>query len=641
MNKTLRPWAQLFLWGSLGLWLAPHTWAAAPKITQTGEVLQVTSPFQVVQWSLKQPSFVAITLDSLGNGQMRANALRAPARTAQAYEAIPAGSAGIEYRRASTLRKIPAGWRFEATDRQLRLLTQWSPEEKPDPLVLEFDPSRCHVTLLGKQDENAMIRLPAVLHFPSQGSYRITVAEGNVDIPVKYDARRSQGGYVRLTFPAATAAQPVIDYRWEIAAIYPSLGKLDKDPRFDGFRKNWLNIFQFNPRLGVLANHAGSDACAFCLYEYADLARYTPPLAEGLSALDLVRQSLDRYLDGFAGYGMPGWVSFDGSHNQPSADPPFLDTYPSLLIAAADYVSGSQDGMWLEKRYSGLKAWADALLAMDRDGNGLFEYPRSGNTNSWAGNVSQRPANWWDTIGFGHEDAYGNALAYRALRGMEMLAQHAGNELDAQRYQAAAAKLRRAYFPTFYNPASGVLAGWKSADGQLHDYHFLFVNGAAIHYGLVPKDNALAILDQLRAKMSQVGYKRFDLGLPGNLVPVARRDYVHREKRWGGGEKEDNSDAFQIYENGGATASFAYFTLAAQYDLNQGAEADRMLLPLLDAFAKGQFEGQGANGMSNDWKAWDGTPWGYEGFLVDNYYALLAVLTRERMDRTGIAYTAK
>jgi hypothetical protein len=33
--------------------------------------------------------------------------------------------------------------------------------------------------------------------------------------------------------------------------------------------------------------------------------------------------------------------------------------------------------------------------------------------------------------------------------------------------------------------------------------------------------------------------------------------------------------------------------------------------------------------MSKDWRAWDGTCWGYEGFLVDNYYALLAVLDRE------------
>jgi hypothetical protein len=33
--------------------------------------------------------------------------------------------------------------------------------------------------------------------------------------------------------------------------------------------------------------------------------------------------------------------------------------------------------------------------------------------------------------------------------------------------------------------------------------------------------------------------------------------------------------------------------------------------------------------MSYDWKTWDGVPWGYEGFLTDNYYALLAVLARE------------
>jgi hypothetical protein len=32
--------------------------------------------------------------------------------------------------------------------------------------------------------------------------------------------------------------------------------------------------------------------------------------------------------------------------------------------------------------------------------------------------------------------------------------------------------------------------------------------------------------------------------------------------------------------------------------------------------------------MSYDWKTWDGTPWGYEGLLVDNYQALLAVLSR-------------
>ena len=125
------------------------------------------------------------------------------------------------------------------------------------------------------------------------------------------------------------------------------------------------------------------------------------------------------------------------------------------------------------------------------------------------------------------------------------------------------------YFQTFYNPKTGVLAGWKSADGKLHDYYFTFVNGVAITYGLVPPDKANPIMDVMLAKMKEVGYTHFELGLPGNLVPIRRGDYVHHVLRWGGGEKEDGSDGFQIYENGGATACYAYFTLQALYQLGR------------------------------------------------------------------------
>ena len=210
---------------------------------------------------------------------------------------------------------------------------------------------------------------------------------------------------------------------------------------------------------------------------------------------------------------------------------------------------------------------------------------------------------------------------------MEKLAGDLGKAGDAARYRAAADRLRDVYFKTFYNPATGVLAGWKSADGQLHDYYFLFVNGIAIHYGLVPRQQANAIMDKLLAKMKAVGYTRFDLGLPGNLIPVLRKDYVDKNPRFGGGKREDNTDGFQIYENGGATGCYAYFTLAALYDLGRRDEADHILFPMLDAFDKGGFSGRGANGNTNDWRTWDGTAWGYEGFLVQQ---LLHALGRAR-----------
>ncbi|MGH7980849.1 MAG: hypothetical protein ACREE6_15840, partial [Limisphaerales bacterium] len=225
---------------------------------------------------------------------------------------------------------------------------------------------------------------------------------------------------------------------------------------------------------------------------------------------------------------------------------------------------------------------------------------------------------------------YANALAYRALRGMRAMAQQGGHVDDANRYAAAADKLKAVYFDTFYDPKTGVLAGWRSADGQLHDYYFLWVNGIAIHYGLVPtKKQANDIMDRLLAKMREVGYTNFELGLPGNLISVARKDYVDLRVRFGGGKRADNADGFQIYENGGATACFSYFTLAALYDLGRINDGDHILMPLLDGFAKGGFQGFGNNGLSKDWKMWDGTCKGYEGLLTDNYYALLAVMDRQ------------
>jgi hypothetical protein len=150
----------------------------------------------------------------------------------------------------------------------------------------------------------------------------------------------------------------------------------------------------------------------------------------------------------------------------------------------------------------------------------------------------------------------------------------------------------------------------------------------AITYGLIPPDKANAIMDRLLAKMKESGYTKFEYGLPGNLIPIRRGDYTDHDKRFGGPEKEDGSDGFQIYENGGATACWDYFTLQALYQLGRHEDADAMLFPMLEGFEKGGFQGFGPNGLTYDWKAWDGTPHGYEGLLVDGYQTLLAVLSR-------------
>ncbi len=71
-------------------------------------------------------------------------------------------------------------------------------------------------------------------------------------------------------------------YTLEVTALYPKLPGIDGDARFDAFRRNWLDALQLNPAYPALANNTASDTCAFCYYEFADIAALTPPLGRGI-----------------------------------------------------------------------------------------------------------------------------------------------------------------------------------------------------------------------------------------------------------------------------------------------------------------------------------------------------------------------
>ena len=585
-----------------------------------GPSMRITTDFIDAAISLEYPGFTGLSVDNLGKEHFPLVKVEPPVGYLQPTVTEKSVS-HVEYRSPGVSNLEPPRWAIEVNPNGIVLESHWSADDSPEPLELNLDNSLCHVTLLGIMQTNGSIQLPALMHFADQGTFRITANVPNA-APLGYVATQ-RSGPIQITFAPATKDNPNVTYRWDVVSIHPEIPGAETDARFDGFRRDWLDIFQYSSKNRMLANNVTSDTCGFCFYEYADMAKVTPALADGVSALDMVRQSLDRIIAGALVYGLFD-TSKDPNHPKFAAD-----TLPSFLIAADDYVEGSKDQDWLVKNYSSIKGWADEMLATDDNGDGLIKFPLSGNSGSWPPHIKYRPSNWWDTIGFGYEDAYANALAYRGLRGMATMAQQAGNSEDAQRYGAAADKIKSVYFNTFYNTNTGVLAGWRSADGQLHDYYFLWVNGIAIHYGVVPTDKANDIMDRLLAKMNEVGFTNFELGLPGNLVSVARKDYVDLHTRFGGGLREDNADGFQIYENGGATACFAYFTLAALYDLGRINDGDRILFPMLNGFANGDFQGFGPNGLSKDWKMWDGTCKGYEGLLTDNYYALLAVMDRQ------------
>lgn len=564
-----------------------------------------------IELSPDKPQFTKLWLDSLGKSR-KAPTEMLDSEHKQNYKK-ETKDGWIIY---SSTERPHAKTSFKFEDNQILIRSESKNNQNPEPFVLKFKssgPNPAYATLLGKMNDCGCVKIPAILHIPGQGTMRITATSAD-NQPLFFEYNSSKRKHITVTFPAASRPTPWIEFKLEVISVYPPIPELQDDPRFDGYRRCWLNILQFSDKHRVLSNHTASDVCALCYHEYSEIAMLTPQLAEGVSGPQLIRDSLDRILAGKKTYAMPGY--YFGDYPVTS-----LDTWPALLTAAHNYYQVTNDKEWVKANIDKLLEWGSNLLSTDSNNNGLIEYIQSGNT----GQLKHRPANWWDCINFGHEDAYSNAIAYRAFRGLAKMAKVAGKNSDAKKYDKASKKLKTNYYKTFYNPQTKMLAGWKSKDGQLHDYAFTFIQGMAITYGLVDDEKkANALIDATLAKMKEVGFNRFDLGLPGNLIVVPQEDYHGKNTRWGA------QGNFQVYENGGASANHTYFFLAALYKLGRQQDGDKILLPLLNSFNERNFQGDAGN-RTKDWRAWDGTCHGYEGILVDGYLAVKAVLVRQNL----------
>lgn len=573
----------------------------------------------------KYPEFTYFSVDSLGKQKLFISPLQMDRDTSNDNFETERTKGVIKY---FVEGNSTAAWEFEETTRGFVLRSNYT--KRNVPWTMKFDQNINHLTMLGIITERNKVELPGVLHFPDMGSFRIRSKQVKA---IDYSGKRLTGDsahaikHVSLSFPAATKEQKFVEYDFEVAAIYPEVPGIENDSRFDGYRRNFLNTFQVNPYLRMLANNTTSDSCTFVQFGYSEVATKAPELVDGLKVIDLVKMTIDLYLAGQKGYGHFGYrydndifpiVRWGGQTAS-------LDAHPSLLIAACNYYKMSNDNEWLKENYDGLIRWAEEIMGRDKDHDGLIEYGYSGNSNSYSGEGNMRPSNWWDTIGFGHKDAYANVLAYTALKRFVEICKIMDDNYSVKRYNEIIDKIEKNYFNTFYNPETGVLAGWKSEDGELHDYYFTFVNGIAIAYGLLTEEQGNKVMDAMLIKMKEVGFTNFEIGLPGNLINIPKKDYTDHNPRWGGNDTDDSTEGWQHYENGGVSGNHIYFTLKALFKLGRKKDAEMILFPLLRAYENGAFQGECENGMTKDWQTWDGECWGYEGFLVDNYWALLAV----------------
>jgi|GEM_PF-154431 len=510
-------------------------------------------------------------------------------------------------------------------------------------LIFPFDPKATSTTVLPADwRDDGTFRLPAVLNAPDFGPMILAESSGRALAGRLEGSRAAKIVDLTLDLPEIAPGKPVsLTLSPLLLPPPPGLQATDLWP---SARRGWLNALQpcsrwgeqdkpFSSPPGILGNNVISDPASISVWFYADQAFFTPEIAPGISLMPLVRRTIDYWLDQRMRRDAAGRLTGEITGYWDYGN--FLDAEASPLIAAWDYAESTGDLAWLGRRIERLELAADFLARRDVDGDGFVEATQSGDRGTLV--QPNRSCAWWDALNCGHKDGYTNALIYRAWRSLADLERKLGRTEKAAEYTQLADRLKAVYAKTLYNPKTGWLAWWKSRDGELHDYASPTLNGLAIEYGLVEPGRARQILDRLWEKMAEAGFTRFDLGVPPMLIPVHRSDYLQPDGI-GIPKREDGTDTFGWYMNGGITAGQVLHFLAAHYVLGENERADRVLRAMLERQRRGEFQNgvRDAGGQGIDWTSWDGKPTGYEGYLADSFRFLQAVLLREESFRTRL-----
>ncbi len=368
----------------------------------------------------------------------------------------------------------------------------------------------------------------------------------------------------------------------------------------------------FRPDVATLSNSGASMPCAISFETWtAVLPRLGLAAASqgGPSGEELLRVSLERWLQGGPAYAA-GILSQNGRCHD--ADDEYLMTGAAALRAVGDYLSGPADEAWWRGQRKAVLQKIAAARLRDLDGDGLIESPhRTGvsGTGQWS-------TCWADVISFGWKCAWSNAVFYGALRSLAQGLRRWQEIGLAEELEQWAALLRSNYKPTFWNEATGWLAGWRCQEGKLHDHAFPAVNGAAVQEGLLDRADARAALSRMLAEMERVGMPDPAYGLPLCLWQIGDHDLA------------DIIQGYPLgyYQNGGRTHSQSRRFVMGLYAAGLRKEADQMLERLCVGFAEAQVFGGNNSGV--DWRTWQDERCGYEGLLTDQFSVLEAILER-------------
>jgi hypothetical protein len=505
--------------------------------------------------------------------------------------------------------------------------------DKPFPM-----PRTAGAGLFDVPEVSVDYRLPLLLHFPDYGALKVSCANAAVfarqtmsadpgEMGLNLGCRNTgyhtsrvayHRGQVEVSFHAREAIEQVELVFHVEPEHYPQLEGVDFSGRqWDGLKRCWQNSFTLNPEtLSMGDNPVLHGIAHLAIHFKSDVSVFTPPLLEGLSLHKFFRRALEiTFRDCVGESGEINSRHATAAGRQRTGNFGFFDANISNLIALHNYVAATGDWSLVRENLANIRRAGQFLMALDTDGDGILELPFDGN----AFREDRECRNWWDNFSFGHKDGFINLLAYRGLGNLAILLERIEGEQEmVRRIRALRSRFATNFHRIFFNPDTGMHAGWISADGRVHDYLFTFISAMAINQGLVEPALARTILQTLLERLRAEGYGQWKWGIPGPLKSVSESDgHIWAPmQRWGS------------YENGGLCGQTAYHFLEALYRSGLHEQADEILFAMLDTFEhepthSGVFTGYL---RSADWRTREGIPCGYN-YLADNYYFLLAAVT--------------
>lgn len=608
----------------------------SPQVDNHGQTLTISTPWYRLVLDKTHPRMVSLALDSLGKGELgvdllqRSGAYPVLNQPFQEPAPLPRGRltrSGNVFS-YTPIEVTPGVWErvairadargFDLSISAAASRTVWM---RGGLFRFQFAANQTPTTFICRPSTLInYVDLPAYLDAPGFGTVYIT----------RTGDRAAFYRHPSSLFPATSYAVDITPHRpmgedglnqigpnpwhttlhFSVQTLEPVPQLLRRDPRLARYPKYSLNMTQWRPDTGILSNSVMSIDCGLSLLFYAEQAVWAPHLQDGISPMALVGASVNRYFHGADGYMMPrvNVYSLEWKSSRET---------PAYLIISAWYVIRTIGGI------SQLHKWLKPMEAVANHIESHFDKD---------GLVDEPGREWFDVYNFQGPDAFSNAADYRAFLCMADVETLAGRFAMAKRYRDDARRIKAVYFKTFFDPATGVLAGWKSPDGTLHDYMFPWVNGFAIDQGLVPAKQAKSILKTMLAKMRTIGFHSFQFGLPTNLIPMSPADYFPHTS--GAPTQANGMDTWQIYMNGGATPPFDDYFIQALYRYGLRKDAERLLWALMRSYEKGTFNAGIAlpgqkqrNPVGSAFYQWNGSRGRGEGYLPEDWQGLDALFT--------------